>query len=53
MRAGWGGFCNRLGFKSRNLRIGTTVVKGYTRDSFKDAWDRYLPPLSATPLHGP
>ena len=29
------------------------VVKGYLLDSFKDAFDRYLPPLSATPLQGP
>jgi hypothetical protein len=42
----------------RNLRIGSSVVKGYRRACFSDGWNRYLTPLAplvpsptaATPL---
>lgn len=33
-----------FGIKSTNLRIGATVVKGYYRSAFEDAWNRYLAP---------
>jgi hypothetical protein len=29
--------------RPRNLRLGTRVVKGYTREDLVDAWSRYLP----------
>jgi hypothetical protein len=35
------------GIKSRNVRIGDKIAKGYARDDFHDAWERYLPPSSA------
>jgi Protein of unknown function (DUF3631) len=35
----------------RNLRIGSSVVKGYKRASFSDGWSRYLTPL-AVPVVG-
>jgi hypothetical protein len=31
------------GVSSKTIRIGTETVKGYTRESFWDAWVRYLP----------
>ena len=31
------------GIKSRDVRIGEVVLKGYTTDDFWDAWERYLP----------
>jgi hypothetical protein len=36
----------------RNLRIGSSVVKGYKRAYFSDAWGRYLTSL-APPVLGP
>jgi putative DNA primase/helicase len=36
--------------KSKNIRTLTGVPKGYTLDQFGDAFGRYLPPQSATPL---
>jgi len=33
-----------FGARSENLRFDDTVVKGYTRHSLEDAWERYLPP---------
>ncbi len=36
----------------KNLRVGTTVAKGYERDSFADAWDRYLQKPSLTHVSG-
>lgn len=47
--------------KPKNIRIGASVVKGYERSDFLDAWTRYLPAephpgpedsaTAATPLH--
>lgn len=36
--------------RSRDMKMpdGKTVLKGYYRDAFTDAWDRYLPPRDAT-----
>ena len=31
------------------LRIGTVVSRGYQRAAFRDAWERYLSPLPASP----
>jgi hypothetical protein len=36
---------NPYGVKSKNVRISTSVTKGYTRESLWDAWERYLPAL--------
>ena len=33
------------GAKSKNVRDGEAVVKGYAREDLADAWARYLPPL--------
>jgi hypothetical protein len=33
--------------KSKNVRIGTAITKGYTRESLWDAWERYLPAVGA------
>lgn len=52
----------KYGIKSHNVRIKgpdiEQVLKGYKREHFADAWNRYLPPMapaiaatSATPLH--
>jgi hypothetical protein len=30
--------------RSRSLRVGTRTAKGYRRDAFEEAWNRYLPP---------
>jgi hypothetical protein len=30
--------------KSKSVRIGEKVVRGYAREDLADAWDRYLPP---------
>ena len=43
----------QFGVKSKDVRIGTLVKKGYDLSQFKDAFDRYLPKSdakSATPL---
>ena len=36
-----------FGIHPQNLRIGDSVVKGYSREDFEDAWARYLPPASS------
>ena len=41
----------QFGISPVNLRIGGQVRKGYQREDFLDAFDRYLSPIqSATPL---
>jgi hypothetical protein len=53
--SGWGGYYHRglasrdlakflhqYGISSQNVRIGEKVLRGYTRDSFYEAWKRYL-----------
>jgi len=30
------------GIHPQNIRVGDQVVKGYLRESFEDAWKRYL-----------
>jgi hypothetical protein len=43
------GLAERLrpyGIKSKNIRIGSVVNRGYSRGDFLDAWSRYLPPVS-------
>jgi hypothetical protein len=43
------GLAERLrpyGIKSKNIRIGTVVNRGYSRGDFLDTWSRYLKPLS-------
>lgn len=37
-------------FPSGTVRVGAKTFKGYRRNSFEDAWDRYLPP--SQPSHG-
>jgi hypothetical protein len=32
------------------IRDGEKVFKGYERDDFKDAWNRYLPPAPGEPV---
>jgi len=41
-----------FGVWPQDIRIGPAVAKGYMLESFKDAFARYLPPASATPLQG-
>jgi hypothetical protein len=36
----------QYGVKSKNLRIGDAVPKGYDRADLHDVWRRYLPPLA-------
>jgi hypothetical protein len=38
-----------LGVKSKNVRIGDAVPKGYVRADLYDVWRRYLPPLADKP----
>jgi hypothetical protein len=41
------GLAKRLtgyGVKSKSVRVGEKVVRGYARKDLVDAWDRYLPP---------
>lgn len=33
-----------FGIYSQNIRFGDKVIKGYLRDTFRDPWERYLPP---------
>jgi hypothetical protein len=43
------GLAERLrpyGVKSKLIRIGSTVARGYSRADFLDPWSRYLPPVS-------
>jgi hypothetical protein len=51
------GLSRRLGeygIKSHDVRVGeridNKVVKGYRREDFTDAWQRYLSPLGQTPI---
>jgi hypothetical protein len=52
---------SQYGVKSRNVRVGDRVVKGYSRHDLHDPWERYLPPClppqgsatSATPATEP
>jgi hypothetical protein len=37
-----------FGIGPRNIRIGSIVPKGYLAASFKDVWERYLPPSTAS-----
>jgi hypothetical protein len=37
-----------FGVTSKNVRTTESVLKGYTRERFADAWSRYLPPLQST-----
>jgi hypothetical protein len=39
----------QYGVKSRNVRIGDLVPKGYVRADLYDVWRRYLPPLADKP----
>lgn len=44
------GLAHRLrqySIRSVNIQIGETRPKGYRREDFVDAWDRYLPPFDA------
>jgi hypothetical protein len=50
---GLGRLLNPFGIQPQNISTQTSVLKGYVWESFKDAWERYLPPESATPLQGP
>jgi 5S rRNA maturation endonuclease (ribonuclease M5) len=46
------GLARRLagyGVRSKNIRDGAAVVKGYERAGFAEAWARYLPALPGTP----
>ncbi|HZU05710.1 MAG TPA: DUF3631 domain-containing protein [Chloroflexota bacterium] len=46
------GLARRLadyGVRSKNIRDGARIVKGYERAAFIEAWQRYLPPLSRNP----
>jgi putative DNA primase/helicase len=39
--------------RSKNIRDGSRIVKGYEREMFQDAFSRYIPPFqTATPLQG-
>jgi hypothetical protein len=37
----------QYGIRSKSVRIGDRISKGYTREDFHDAWLRYLPPSAA------
>ena len=37
------------GVKSKNVRIGSNVLKGYERADLHDVWRRYVPPLAEEP----
>ena len=39
----------QYGVKSKNVRIGDAVPKGYVRADLYDVWRRYLPPLADKP----
>jgi hypothetical protein len=36
--------------KSKTVRVGERVVRGYVREDLSDAWDRYLPPTDSGDL---
>lgn len=40
-----------FGIRPNTIRISNDVRKGYGREQFEDAFARYLPDLSVTPLH--
>jgi hypothetical protein len=40
---------DRFGIRSENVRIGTSVLKGYHRHRFEEAWARYLIPTTIEP----
>ncbi len=35
---------SRYGIESKQIRVGDKTPRGYLREHFADAWDRYLPP---------
>jgi hypothetical protein len=37
------GLLKPYGIRSRDVRVGDKANKGYRRDQFEEAWDRYLP----------
>lgn len=39
-----------FGVRPRQTHVAAGVVRGYHRDDFSDAWDRYLPTISVTPV---
>ena len=44
------GLAERLrpyGIKSKLIRIGSAVARGYSRGDFLDTWSRYLAPVSS------
>lgn len=43
-------FLRRFDISSKNIRTAGSVYKGYTRDTFEEAFRRYLPREGATPL---
>jgi len=40
-------FLKPFGIKSKNMRIGDDLYKGYTLESFTDSFKRYIPPISS------
>jgi putative DNA primase/helicase len=42
-----------FGVKSKSIRIGFNQYKGYTLESFKDAFKRYIPSTSSVPEYQP
>ena len=42
---GLGKRLREYGLKSKNVRMGDQVLKGYHRADFIDVWERYLPPI--------
>ena len=44
---------SHYGITSRTVRIGEKTAKGYRRESFADAWERYIPekPSQASQRH--
>jgi hypothetical protein len=52
------GLLSPFEIRSKDVRIGTEKLKGYTKDDFADAWERYLPsplwpaPQNETPRQG-
>ncbi|MDP9224555.1 MAG: DUF3631 domain-containing protein [Actinomycetota bacterium] len=36
-----------FGIKSRNVRVGTETLKGYRREDFAEAWQRYVADVAA------
>lgn len=46
---GLSGRLRGYGITSKNVRIGSHIVKGYARTDLHDAWSRYLAPLPLSP----